>query len=1084
MVCRRSGLCILVIILMLAQQGTAAAQERGTLSGTVVEELTNRPLAGAQIVVVGTDVGTVTGEGGQYTLPNVPAGRIRLLVQLIGYKPVEREVTMGAGVTESVDFMLTQTAIALDEVVVTGAWVATQKRKLGNTVATINATSFENAPVRNLSELLTGREPGVTALPSGGFAGEGARFRIRGSASLSQLNQPIVYLDGVRVTNGGGFAPNVGAGGGGEPSRFDDINPAAIERIEILKGAAAATLYGTEASSGVIQIFTKRGSTGEPRYEVAIEQGFTHYPNRYEPHAGFAQSGTQRVTMPGGLVVRSADELSRHWGLDIRPFDVFQLDLIPQLYETGHTTTVTTSLSGGSPLLTYFITGRMANENGPFGGRFLGPAQDRDESRQVNASLTLFPRDRLRLRLNTMYTERYHEVPENNNNVYGVLSSLINSRPQAAHCDASSRATVSPVPGLCTGAGNPWGAASFITTREAMQSINNDEVRRFSGSLGATWDVMGVTLDGTLGIDVLNQHGVSHLPFHYNVDDFTANDVEGFRGVGDLDNRELTSDFRVSWNRQPNERWSLQTILGMQAFFSDRATSGGTGRRFPGEGVVVLNATAERIAHESFVQTAQLGVFGQEQIGYDDWAFLTLGGRYDKHSAFGESAGAVFYPKASLSLVPSDAFGWSSTMLSSLRVRAAVGRSGRQPSAFARFTTYGAQASELGPGLTPNNLGNQDLAPEVSTEVEAGLELGLFGDRIGLEGTWWRRTVDDVLIERQFPVSGGFTAPQLDNIGTMKAHGFELGARGFVVSTPALQVNLFATASFLRETITDMGGAPPLKAGGSYPRYRNSVREGYAPGSFFGAKLLETSGDQFPFDQNNDCRPDTRPQALAYFGQPRNPDAINVLVQGGDPRAACASGDYLGHYLGKPMPDWSGSFGSEITLLGNLRVNGLFEFKAGEYFVHDLTTAFRRSHPLIGRNTPLSAAVEATLLDPASSPEERLRAADTWARELRALSPYDGLNEIFAADYIRWRELSVTYTVPARLAERLGARSLAITAAGRNLALWTRFPGADPDINVIGVARDGSVDNNFLSGTAGWGVPLPRRISFAARVVF
>ena len=1082
--CRRIGLRVLGTAVLLAVSGTASAQERGTLSGTVVEELTNRPLIGAQILVVGTEVGTVTGAGGQYTLPNVPAGRIRLQVQLIGYKPVEREVSMGAGVTASVDFMMTQTAIALDEVVVTGAWVATQKRKLGNTVASINASSFENAPVRNLSELLSGREPGVTALPSGGFAGEGARFRIRGSASLSQLNQPILYVDGVRVTNGGGFAPNVGAGGGGEPSRFDDINPAAIERIEILKGAAAATLYGTEASSGVIQIFTKRGSNGAPRWEVAIDQGFTRYPDRYEPHAGYAQSATQRVTMAGGLVVRTSDELSRHWGLDLDPFEVFQLDLIPRLYETGHTSTVSTSLSGGSPLLTYFITGRMANENGPFGGRFLGPSQDRDESRQLNASLTLFPIDRLRLRLNTMYTERYHEVPENNNNVYGVLSSLINSRPQAAHCDASSRAVASYIPGLCTGAGNPWGAASFITTREAMQSINNDEIRRFSGSLGATWDVMGVTLDGTLGIDVLNQHGVSHLPFHYNVDDFTGNDVEGFRGVGDLDNRELTSDFRVSWLRAADDRWSLQTILGTQAFFSDRASSGGTGRRFPRAGVEVINATAERVAHESFVQTAQIGVFGQEQIGYNDWAFLTLGGRYDKHSAFGESAGAVFYPKASLSIVPSDAFGWSRATLSSLRVRAAIGRSGRQPSAFAKFTTYGAQASEAGPGLTPNNLGNQDLAPEVSTEVEAGLELGLFADRIGLEGTWWQRTVAAVLIERQFPVSGGFTAPQLDNIGTMKAHGFELGARGFAISTAALQVNLFATASFLREKIADMGGAPPLKAGGSYPRYRNSIREGYAPGSFFGAKLLETSGDQLPFDQNGDCRPDTREEALAYFEQPRNPDAINVLVQGGDPRAACAGGDFLDHYLGKPMPDWSGSFGAEITLLGNVRINGLFEFRAGEYFVHDLTTAFRRSHPLIGRNTPAAAAVEATLLDPSSTPAQRLEAADTWARELRALSPYDGLNEIFAADYIRWRELSVTYSLPGRLAERLGARSMAITAAGRNLALWTKFPGADPDINVVGVARDGSVDNNFLSGTAGWGVPLPRRLSFAVRVVF
>lgn len=1051
----------------------AAAQERGTLTGTVTEELSNRPLIGAQVVIVGTEVGTVTGANGRYTLPNVPAGEITVQIQLIGYKTVERTLTMGAGISERLDVTMTQTAIALDEVVVTGAGIATQKRKLGNTVATINAASVENAPIRNISELLTAREPGVSSLASGGMAGEGARIRIRGSSSLSQLNQPIIYVDGVRVTNGGGFAPNVGTGGGGEPSRLDDINPAAIERVEILKGAAAATLYGTEASSGVIQIFTKRGASGAPRYELTVEQGISNYPtDAYDPHAGFATTADQ------------AQKLSSHWGMNIQPFEVFEVPLIPELYETGRLTTVSASVSGGSPLLTYFINGRISNEDGPFGANFFGPVKDLDEVRQANANLTIYPVDRLRVRVNTMYTERYHETPENNNNIYGTISSLINSKPQLANCDLSSRDTESSVPGLCTGAGNPWGASSFITTREAMQSINNDEVRRFAGSLGATYDFLGVNLDGTFGVDIVNQRGVSLLPFQYNVDDFTGADVLGFRGVGDLDNRELTADFKASWSAEPNDTWSFQTILGTQGFFSERKTSGGTGREFPGPGVEVLSATASRTGNESFVQTAQIGIFGQEQIGYRNYLFLTLGGRYDKHSAFGETAGGVFYPKASVSFVPTDVFDMTSSVLSSLRVRAAIGQSGRQPSAFAKFTTYGAQSSQEGAGLTPANLGNQDLRPEVSTEIEAGLELGLFNDRVGIEATYWDRTVEDVLIERQFPVSGGFTARQLDNIGELKAHGLELGVRGLAYNSAKVQLNLFATASFLNEEVTDMGGAPPLKAGGSYPRYRNYIREGYAPGSFFGPKVLSVAQGFYAMDQNNDCQPDSEAELLAYFADPRSPDVINVLVEGGDPRAACAGGDFLGHYLGKPAPDWSGSFGADITILNNLRISSLFEFKAGNYFVHDLTTAFRRSHPLIGRNVRVAAEVEATMLNPASSPQDRLQAANVWTTQLKALSPLDGLNEIFAADFVRWRELSVTYTVPASVAEKIGARSLSLTAAGRNIALWTKYPGADPDINVIGVARDGGVDNNFLDGTNGWGVPIPRRLSLAARVVF
>jgi len=1070
---RSTAVSWLPALALLLAFAPAAAQQTGTLTGTVTEDLSQRPLVGVQVYVVGTGLGTVTGSNGRYTLTNVPAGQIQLQAQLIGYKTLEKTVTLGAGVSERVDFLLGQTAIQLDEVVVTGAGIATQKRKLGNTVATINASAIENAPIKNISELLSAREPGVVTLTTGGMAGEGARIRIRGSASLSQLNQPIIYVDGVRMANGGGFTGPVGAGGGGEPSRLDDINPASIERVEILKGAAAATLYGTEASSGVIQIFTKKGASGAPRYELSVEQAFSKYPeDAYPPHAGFARDAAQ------------AAKVNSHWGVNVQPFEVFEVALIPQLYETGNATTTSLQVSGGSSLLTYFLSGRVANEDGPFGANFFGPAQDLDESRQANANLTIYPVERLKIRLNSMYTERYHETPENNNNIYGTISSLINSRPERANCDQSSRDTGSSVPGMCTGAGNPWGAASFITTREAMQSIISDEVRRFAGSMGATYDLLGVNLDATFGVDITAQRGESLLPFRYNVDNYTGADVLGYRGVGDRNQRELTGDFKASWNWVPGETWSFQTILGSQAFFSTIKTTGGSGRDFPGPGVEILSATATPTGFEGFTSTAQIGIFGQEQIGFRDYAFFTVGGRYDKHSAFGETAGGVFYPKVSVSLVPSDVLDFGDSFVSSLRVRGAWGQSGRQPSAFAKFTTFGARSSELGAGLAPSNLGNQDLKPEISNEIEAGLEVGLFGDRLGFEGTYWNRTVTDALIDRQFATSGGFISRQLDNIGELAAHGYELSGRGRVFGSQKVQVNLFVTAAFLSEEVTDMGGAPPLKSGGSYPRYRNYIREGYAPASFFGPKLLQVGAGEYPFDQNNDCKPDTEAEALAYFNQPRDPSVINVLVQGGDPRATCAGGDFLGLYLGKPSPDWSGSFGSDITLFQNFRINTLFEFKAGNYFVHDLTTAFRRSHSLIGRNTPEGAQNEATLMNPATSSAERVKAADYWSRNLKALSPLDGLNEIFAADYIRWREVSATYSLPTSFAERVGARSMSLTLAGRNLLLWTKYPGADPELNVSGVCSGGSVDCNFLEGTAGWGVPIPRRVSLVARVVF
>src|SRR5207245_5618307 len=178
--------------------------------------------------------------------------------------------------------------------------------------------------------------------PSGGLAGEGAQIRSGGSASLTQANEPVVYVDGVRVNRSGGFGdPNwIGAGGGGTPSRLDDINPEAIERIEILKGAAAATLYGTEASAGVIQIFTKQGSRGAPRFDFMTEQGFSRYPaSRYEPEYGWDRTDALAAAQSDALAIQvpTAAELSAFYGRPVQPFEILSRNVPAELFETGVT---------------------------------------------------------------------------------------------------------------------------------------------------------------------------------------------------------------------------------------------------------------------------------------------------------------------------------------------------------------------------------------------------------------------------------------------------------------------------------------------------------------------------------------------------------------------------------------------------------------------------------------------------------------------------------------------------------------------------------------------------------------------------
>ncbi|NKN80484.1 TonB-dependent receptor, partial [Weissella cibaria] len=235
----------------------------------------------------------------------------------------------------------------------------------------------------------------------------------------------------------------------------------------------------------------------------------------------------------------------------------------------------------------------------------------------------------------------------------------------------------------------------------------------------------------------------------------------------------------------------------------------GSGVNFPGPGFNVAGAAAVEDVFEFFSEIVNVGVFFQEQIGLNNYIYLTAGGRLDANSAFGSDFSTIFYPKLSASFIPSDAAFWRPIgPISSLRFRTAIGQSGLQPGAFDALTTYGAISSQNGAGIVPSNLGNPELKPEIATEWELGMEAGLFNDRLGLETTYWDRTVKDALIDRQFPVSGGFRARQLDNIGELKAKGLELEVNALVYNTPQTSVNVFANAAYLWEQVTDMGGAP------------------------------------------------------------------------------------------------------------------------------------------------------------------------------------------------------------------------------------------------------------------------------------
>lgn len=1039
----------------------AGAQQAGAIAGTVTSA-TNQPISGAQIVVEGTGLGTISDADGAYRIGDVPAGSHTLAVRHVGYGNEETTVEVTAGQVVTADFRLSRSAIELNELVVTGTGTeGMERRRLGNTVASISTEELQDAPTTSFSEVLAAREPGVNVLPSSGIAGEGSPIRIRGSASLSQSNEAIVYLDGIRINSGGGFAGPVGGGGQGTgaTSRLDDIDPSAIERIEVLKGAAAATLYGTEASNGVIQIFTKAGREGDTRWNFEMEQGLEFMPtNRDIPFADFAGPGTRFAR---GSTEQQLETLRNFWGFQgVEPYEVVARDVFPQAAETGRNTTASGWVSGGGSSLTYFVSGRYQNVDGIFGLEDLGPARDQTERWMGTANINLFPTEKLGVRVRSNYANTDQQSLTNGNSPFGPQTML-----------ATVMLTVA-------NERNPFGIPVFATVRETMQQTLEQQVDHFSGSVSGNYlPSSDIAVNATLGIDFSSNDSEEMLPFGWNVDEFATANTDGSRAVGSELHTELTTELRAGWDEQLGDEVTSTLTVGGQGFLVENRVKGSTGFDFPGPGLEVTGAASNQQAVEIYSRNVNIGIFAQEQLGWRDFAFLTVGGRWDTNSAFGETFGGQFYPKASFSVIPSDLPSWESDLVSTLRLRGAWGRSGLQPGAFDQFRTFTSLPTTEGPGVRPDNLGNPDIAPEVSTEFEAGLEAGLFEDRAAVEATVWDRTVNDVLVAKQFPVSGGFADLQLANIGQLEAHGVDLTLRGRVLDREDVSMEVFANGAYLSEMVTDMGGAPPIKTGGSYPRNRNFIQEGLPPGAFLGAEPADVP---IPLDLTNDCTEPSREDALAYFSQPRSPDEFMPLAKG------CGTADMQLQYLGKPTPDWSGSFGTRITMFDRLKLYSLWEYRAGNFQVQDLTSAFRQASAAIGRNTPLAAQVESTLLNPASSAEERLDAAITYAQELEALDPFTGMNTIWDADYVRWRELSLTYDVPSSAARALSMRTLSVSFRVRNLALSVNddYKGLSPELNANARCDSGNVDCNFLMGQEVARLPIPRRFSLAVRAGF
>ena len=1012
------------------QPDTASAQNQ--IGGRVVDATSGRPLAGVQISIVESGQGGLTQANGRFLILGVQQASVTINVVMLGYR--DQRLTAQTGDVQ-LEIRMDPRAVELDALVVTGVAGDQLARSLGNTVARVSAAELtEVAPPATFESLLSGAVPGMNVAIGGGEVGGGANIRIRGANSISLNSQPLVYIDGIRVNGNnadvGGGVGGVGIDNSVPPSRLNDINPEDIESVEIIKGPAAATLYGTEASNGVINIITKRGQQGDAQFTLTVKQGTNWLPDpeEYFPSTYFRCQGTSGTCTAG----------------EVTAFNVLREDRVRtgrEWFQTGLPQGYAASVSGGTENLRYYFSGDW----------------DRDEG-VVDYNWE----NQLRGRANLNWTPREDiDIQFGLGGVRSTLKSASANQPVTTAilwscfggCEEGSTAN-NPVDGPARGYIGylPEVLADSV---EGFQRVNRTTFNARVTHSPVEWFTHQVTWGGDFTETNNTQlYRPINGPGHFQ--------PRGSKSAQRQTTQFLTADYAATATYDPTDRISLATSGGLQYYQRQFDWIYALGADFPVATLETVSSGAQKDAAEGFVENKTLGAYIQEQFSWDNRLFLTAAFRGDDNSAFGENFDFVVYPKVSASWVLSEQpFMANTDWVNQLRLRGAWGKAGQQPDVFAAIRTY---QPAVGPGgsatLRPENIGNPDLEPEVGEEFEVGFDASLFEDRLGLQVTYYDQVRKDAIIQVPVKPSVGFPGSQFQNIGEIANSGVEVGinARVWQAGTRALDLDLNLSTN--DNEITSMGGLPPQILNAANPT-TGWAGQYFAEGFPLGAIFLKrvTSADI------TGTGADAVAANILCEGGPVIPGTPNLSRGGGSP-VSCDEAPFI--FRGSPIPTREVSLGSTLTLSDNIQLFAQVDYQGGHKMVNGTAAGahlfFRVTQAIQERTDPILLAYEA----------------------LGA----DGINQggLIDASFAKLRNVSVTYTAAEGLANRIGADRLTLTLSGHNLwTLWQAtddvfgYPIRDPEQRDTGAVGS---DPGGLHAYVQEAWPPIRRMLLTARVTF
>lgn len=981
-------------MLAAALPAIAGAQTR-RISGTVTVQGSTEPVAGATVQVVGTTFGTTADDGGRFTL-SIPGGTQQLRVRRIGFQA--KVVPVGAG-ESTVTVGLTRDVLQLEAQVITGQATTVSRANAANSVTIVNAEALNRVPQQTVENALQGKVPGAVITQNSGAPGGGIQVQIRGANTINGAYQPLYVVDGVIVNNdaySNGLNAITGAGAGGtgqvgasigsnqdqQVNRVADLNPEDIENIEVLKGPAAGAIYGSRGANGVVVITTKKGSAGKPSVNLTQRFGTTQLGHTLKMRCFSLADATAFVNanLPGNYT--SADQYFKDY-----PYAGCS-DPQKALYGGDHGLAYETSASvrGGSQSTTYFGSGTVRHEPG------LAPNdQYNKQSVRLNLVQQLGPRVSANLSSEVLHTLTQRGISGNDNTtinpvtIYSATPTFFNFAQRGANGDYVA---------------NPWPGNNANILQDANQVKTPENVYRQIASGQLRW---GLLASGLQTLDLTALGGVDHYTDASRVYSPPSSYIEQSGAISPYPGTVVNNDATVL---NANLNLSLTHKLTTNAFTAttstglrqeraqnDYVTNLGQGL-FPG---ITNFATAVQTASaEGQVLTKTFSYYVSEEfLTLSERLLLSAAVNAERSSTNGDVNKFYAYPKFSASYrLP-----WLPPKTDNLKLRVAYGQAGNRVPVDFKYT-YLTPLAEAGiNGLRASTtVGLPTVHPELTNEVEGGLDWSAFGGRVGLEYTRYQKKTTGLVLSAALAPSTGYTS-KIINGGSLMNVGTEIGLNMTPIQSSVFTWNSNTTFSRNKGEVTSLP-VPAFNTGSGF-------------GQRFGSTRVQVG---YPITQL-------------------------VTYKGFD--STFVNGVYAGRsrheiFVGDEAPDFQMGFTNDFTA-GRFHLSSLIDWRKGGY-VANLTNDYF-DFDIAGGNFADTAG-------------RNLR-----AKQYRTLG-YPVYVE--HASFAKLREVTLSYDLPPAIFGSLfggKASSARLELSGHNLKTWTPYTGYDPEVSNFGNAVTGRIQD-------------------------